>query len=115
MESETYKSVGLKEGMRQLPSLHKRVVNTRARVEIVGDSPEAAVLISKVELDSLERALEILATTPGVSQVRRQVRQILQRDRGMAGLAMSLSSWDSAVGAPAIAADESSGKRASAS
>lgn len=82
-----FTSVGLIEGMRRLPDLHRNVVRARGRVQIVGESPESeAVLISKVELDSLEHALEILATTPAAGQMRRKVKRIAKLDRDAAGL-----------------------------
>jgi hypothetical protein len=98
-----FTSVGLKEGMRRLPDLHHNVVSAHGRVKIVGESPESeAVLISKVELDSLEQALEILATTPAAGQMRRQVKRIAKLDRDAAGLPDRLP-LPSTVQAPADA------------
>jgi PHD/YefM family antitoxin component YafN of YafNO toxin-antitoxin module len=88
---QAFTSVGLKEGMRRFADLHRNVVSAQGRVKIVGDSPESeAVLISKVELDSLEHALEILATTPAAGQMRRKVKRIAKLDRDAAGLAATL-------------------------
>ena len=76
MENQSFICVGVEEGKQLLPALHRRVVDARERVEFVGDSPDASVLISKAELESLEHALSILAGLPGASRMRRQLRRI---------------------------------------
>ena len=49
-----------------MDQLHERVARQWGRIEITRDgSPDACVLVSKAELQSLERALEILCETPG--------------------------------------------------
>ena len=53
-----------------LASLHEHVTRTSARVEITRRGTDArCVLISKQELDALERALEILSDTDSVRDI----------------------------------------------
>lgn len=55
---------------RELDRLYARVTQRKQRIEIVdGESGDTCVIISKQELDTLERALEILSDTEGVRQL----------------------------------------------
>ena len=57
-----------------LAGLHEHVTRTDARVEITrAGSDERCVLISKAELDALERALEILSETDAARDARDQI------------------------------------------
>lgn len=60
----------------QVPSrfleLHKGVCSEKGRVEI-HDGKGVCVLISKVELDALEQALEILSNTSDVQKMARTI------------------------------------------
>lgn len=56
----------------RFPELHEGVCREKGRVEI-HDGNSICVLISKVELDALEQALEILSNT---SDVRKMARTI---------------------------------------
>jgi PHD/YefM family antitoxin component YafN of YafNO toxin-antitoxin module len=55
-----------------LAELHAHVVNRMSRVELRANG-DSCVLISKNELDSLERALEILSDSDNVRAVREQI------------------------------------------
>jgi PHD/YefM family antitoxin component YafN of YafNO toxin-antitoxin module len=60
-----------------LPNLHEFVTRTLARVELTRPgSDERCVLISKEELASLERALEILSGTEDVEEIRAKITQL---------------------------------------
>ena len=60
-----------------LQTLHEYVTRTLGRVEITrGDSEERCVLISKRELESLERALEILSDTDDVRHICGKIAQL---------------------------------------
>jgi hypothetical protein len=53
----------------ELSRLHELVVRNFGRVELVGADGETSVVISKVELESLERALEVLSATEDVREL----------------------------------------------
>ena len=58
-----------------LAKLHARVCLDRGRIEITRSGcDESCVLISRDELEALERALEILSTTDGAAAMRLQLR-----------------------------------------
>ena len=60
-----------------LAQLHEFVARTKRRVEITRPgSDERCVLISQEELQSLERALEILSDTDDVRDIQHQIAQL---------------------------------------
>lgn len=60
-----------------LHQLHEHVTRTLGRVEITrAGSEQRCVLISKQELDSLERALEILSDTDDVRDMSGKIAQL---------------------------------------
>jgi hypothetical protein len=62
---------------RSLEKLHEDVVRFKGRIEITRNGcDDSCVLISKTELDSLERALAILSDTDGVKQMSGQIAQL---------------------------------------
>ncbi|HWP40698.1 MAG TPA: hypothetical protein VNL70_07210 [Tepidisphaeraceae bacterium] len=59
--------------------LHAQVLRDQSRVEV--RSPAGiSVLISKSELDGLERALEILSQTETVQQLRQELARVASID-----------------------------------
>jgi PHD/YefM family antitoxin component YafN of YafNO toxin-antitoxin module len=87
LAAESFSSMKIDDVVQNLQFVHDQVVRSNGRVEIVGNSPNAsAVLISKAELDSLERALDILASTPAAQQMRHEVQRVARLDRSAAGL-----------------------------
>jgi PHD/YefM family antitoxin component YafN of YafNO toxin-antitoxin module len=62
---------------RSLEKLHDEVVRFKGRIEITRNGcDDCCVLISKQELDSLERALAILSDTDGVRAMSGQIAQL---------------------------------------
>jgi PHD/YefM family antitoxin component YafN of YafNO toxin-antitoxin module len=62
MADQLFKTLHVSEAQQTLPHLHQRVARENGRVLIVDtDGTLNCVLLSKAELDSLERALEILS------------------------------------------------------
>ena len=60
-----------------LAQLHEFVARTKGRIEITrAGSDERCVLISQEELQSLERALEILSDTDNVRDIQVQIAQL---------------------------------------
>jgi PHD/YefM family antitoxin component YafN of YafNO toxin-antitoxin module len=58
--------------------LHTRVANGHGRVEITRDDcDDVCILISKAELESLERALEILSETPDFQRMCESVMSVV--------------------------------------
>jgi len=63
-----------------LESLHEHVARTRNRIEITRrGSDERCVLISKEELDCLERAIEILSDTDSVRDICHKIASLAAR------------------------------------
>lgn len=58
-----------------LTELHEQVIRRQRRIELTRDG-ESCVMISKQELDALERALEILAKTDGFRSMSRKIAQL---------------------------------------
>jgi hypothetical protein len=77
------------DGQVDLAKLHADVLKRHARVELIRSASDGAsgdesgnarcVLISKSELDGLERALEILAATDDVREMRQEVARLIAR------------------------------------
>jgi hypothetical protein len=79
------------DGQVDLVKLHADVIKRNARVELIrrtsngtsgngaSDLDARCVLISKCELDGLERALEILAATDDVRSMRQELARIIAR------------------------------------
>ncbi|MEO6437317.1 MAG: hypothetical protein ABIP55_16360 [Tepidisphaeraceae bacterium] len=60
-----------------LASLHEHVTRTNGRIEITRpDSDERCFLLSKNELEALERALEILSNTDDVRDLRGKIAEL---------------------------------------
>ena len=60
-----------------LGQLHEFVARTKGRIEITrAGTDERCVLISQEELQSLERALEILSDTDNVRDIQVQIAQL---------------------------------------
>jgi PHD/YefM family antitoxin component YafN of YafNO toxin-antitoxin module len=67
-------------GSGSLKDLHEQIIRRADRVELCRDGcDDRCIVISKSELDSIERALEILASTEEVRELARLVAQIAQR------------------------------------
>ncbi len=63
--------------MQTLETLHDDVVRFKGRIEITRSGGDGAcVLMSKAELDSLERALAILSDTDGIKATSGQIAQL---------------------------------------
>jgi PHD/YefM family antitoxin component YafN of YafNO toxin-antitoxin module len=68
------KSLDVGDAARHLAELHRRVIETRSRIELTREgAAEPCVLISKSELECLERALEILGDSEGVRQLSGEI------------------------------------------
>lgn len=66
-----------------LAQLHEQVCRSRVRVEVTRDgTDECCVLISKQELDALERALAILANTDELRAISERISQLASMTRG---------------------------------
>ena len=64
MSAGCFHTLSIVQFLRAADDLHTRVARGHGRIEITRDGcEEVCVLISKAELESLERALEILAET----------------------------------------------------
>lgn len=59
-----------------LVQLHDLVVRQRGRVEFAANGGDVSVLISKHELDAVEKALEILSHTSDVRAMRDELARI---------------------------------------
>jgi len=76
---------------REFHLLYPQITGTWGRVVVTVDGgKDACVLISKAELDALERALEILCELPGGQSICKELTDIAARstDRAIAVAAM---------------------------
>ncbi len=74
MSAESYPSYDVSVLAPALERLHEHVVRTKGRIEITRrGSDERCVLISKDELQWLERALEILSDTDEVKDISQKI------------------------------------------
>ncbi|HSU69244.1 MAG TPA: hypothetical protein VLJ39_20330 [Tepidisphaeraceae bacterium] len=65
MSGGCFHTLSLAQFLGLVDELHTRVSNGHGRIEITRDGcDDVCILISKAELESLERALEILSETP---------------------------------------------------
>jgi len=69
--SDSHQTLDLERVRRELHVLHQHIARSWGRIEITASdgSDERCVLISKAELDTMERALEILCEMPGGKEV----------------------------------------------
>jgi PHD/YefM family antitoxin component YafN of YafNO toxin-antitoxin module len=75
----TFQSLNLAKVQGELQDLYRKVAAEKSRVEIVsGDGSSDCVLISKAELQSLERAIDVLADSEAVRELSAQLAQIMQ-------------------------------------
>ena len=75
---ECFQTVDVTRFRRALADLHQRVGCGRGRVEVTRRGCiDVCVLISKAELESLERALQIFADGVEFDQMSRQIAQIV--------------------------------------
>jgi PHD/YefM family antitoxin component YafN of YafNO toxin-antitoxin module len=83
MPDVSIQTVDLSQARRELERLYRQVAREHQRVEF-GDagSDDVCVLISKAELESLERALEILGDSDEVRQLREAVSQLCTAGAG---------------------------------
>jgi hypothetical protein len=76
MTAESFQSVDVSDVGPELSRLHQLVVRNRGRVEVMGADGESSVILSKTELDSLERAIELLSATDDVRELRDAVAHL---------------------------------------
>ena len=74
MSVQHFESYDVADVSRSLEQLHADVVRFKGRIEITRQGcDDCCVLISKAELESLERALAILSDTDGVRAMAGQI------------------------------------------
>src|SRR5262245_37358435 len=77
--SDTHQTLDIDRVRRDFDSLHERVCQRWGRIEVTrsdGRGGECCVLMSKAELDSMERALAILCELPGGREICEQLTRI---------------------------------------
>jgi PHD/YefM family antitoxin component YafN of YafNO toxin-antitoxin module len=78
MSAECFQTVDLTQFRRTLASLHQTVAGKKGRVEITRRGcDDVCVVISKSELECLERALEIFAQSQAFTEMHQQIAQIV--------------------------------------
>lgn len=77
MNKSAFYSISVPHACRVLGDVHADVVRNNGRVELhSSDVTGASIIISKQELQSIEKALEFLSDTDGVEQVRLMLKAI---------------------------------------
>jgi PHD/YefM family antitoxin component YafN of YafNO toxin-antitoxin module len=86
MSADCFQSLDVTRFRRALANLHELVGNGKGRIEVTRRGcDDACVLISKAELESLERALEIFAESVEFQQMSRQISEIVAAAGGPSG------------------------------
>ena len=81
--SGIFKTIGASEASLSLENLLEQVSSGIGRVEIIGRNEECVcVLLSKTELEALERALSILSGTKGAQEMRDLLNAIANAANG---------------------------------
>jgi PHD/YefM family antitoxin component YafN of YafNO toxin-antitoxin module len=94
MSAECFQTLDVTRFRRALANLHEAVGCGRGRIEVTRRGcDDVCVLISKSELESLERALEIFAESIEFQQMSRQIAEIVAASGGAA------TNGDAAAGA----------------
>jgi hypothetical protein len=71
MKKSPFYTISVPKAQEALANLHAQVVRGNGRIELTSDDVEGtSVLISKEELQSLEKALAILSDGEGIQQVQ---------------------------------------------
>jgi hypothetical protein len=71
-EESTFTFMSIDQVQSQFTKLHQNICKHKGRVEI-HDGESVCVLISKVELETLEQAIEILSNTSDVQKMARTI------------------------------------------
>lgn len=83
MSGDCFQNVDVTRFRRALTELHELVGCGKGRVEVTRRGcPDACVLISKAELESMERALQIFAESLEFQQMSSQISQIVAAAAG---------------------------------
>ena len=77
MSADCFQSLDVARFRDALADLHKVVGMAKGRVEVSGPDCDDCVLISKAELESMERALQIFAETLEFQNMSRQIAEIV--------------------------------------
>lgn len=77
MSAADFETMSLQEVRENLDYLVKRVIQGKRRVEIVDASGERCVLVSKTDLDCLEKALTILSDTAEFKDICSSMNQLV--------------------------------------
>lgn len=78
MSADGIQAVDLTQFRRTLSSLHEIVGGKKKRVEIIRRGcDDVCVVISKAELESLERAMEIFAQSQAFAEMHQQITEIV--------------------------------------
>src|SRR5687768_10438206 len=107
--SDMHQRMSIERVSRELHKLHGEIVRNWGRIEIPGaaasgsdaggNSSDACVLISREELECLERALEILCESPAGREICKELEGIANRTMSRCGdkLAFAINTGDSAI------------------
>jgi hypothetical protein len=85
MSSEIHQSMSVERFCRDLPKLHGDVIRNWGRIHITAGEPQdgqekdECVLISRAELECLERALEIFCESPAGQAICKELEGIASR------------------------------------
>lgn len=89
MSSECFQNLDVTQFRRALANLHELVGCEKGRVEVTRRGcDDACVLISKAELESLERALQIFAESAEFERMSRQIAEVVAATNGGAAPAL---------------------------
>jgi hypothetical protein len=79
MSDHQFESVNIKRASEILRRLHQDVVLEKKRVELFDSVAGLSVIISKEELETLERSLAILSNTQNVREMAEMLKAVVRR------------------------------------
>ncbi len=89
MSADCFQSLDVTRFRRALANLHEVVGCGKGRIEVTRHGCEdVCVLISKAELESLERALQIFAESAEFERMSKQIAEVVAATNGGAGAPM---------------------------
>ncbi len=77
--SDMHQSMSIERLCRELPKLHGQVIRNWGRIQIKADNgndSDACVLISRAELECLERALELFCESPQGKEICEEIGRV---------------------------------------
>ena len=82
MQKRSFFTISVPKAQEVLPHLHEEVVHHNGRIELFSeDVSGASVIISKLELQCMEKALAILSDSDDVKEMRTMLKKVARSEQ----------------------------------